>query len=65
MEHGNPALDCLQSYIDALVELGRMDDGRLGLHFFEEWRCLQQNLALLFTFRIHWVRKHEKVGTCT
>jgi len=39
MEHGNPSLDCLQSYIDALVELGRMDDGRLGLDFFEEWRA--------------------------
>jgi hypothetical protein len=39
MEHGNPALDCLQSYVDSLVELGRMDDSRLGLHFFEEWKC--------------------------
>jgi hypothetical protein len=39
MEHGNPALDCLQSYVDSLVELGRMDDARLGLHFFEEWKC--------------------------
>ncbi|CAB9496518.1 transporter [Seminavis robusta] len=38
MEHGNPALDCLQSYIDSLVELGRMDDNRMGIHFFEEWR---------------------------
>lgn len=36
--HGNPASDCLQSYIDSLVELGRMDDQRLGLHFFEEWK---------------------------
>ena len=39
MEHGNPALDCLQSYVDSLVELGRMDDSRLGRHFFEEWKC--------------------------
>jgi len=39
MEYGNPALDTLQSYIDSLVELGRMDDQRLGLHFFEEWRA--------------------------
>jgi hypothetical protein len=38
MQHGNPALDCLQSYIDSLVELGRMDGARLGVHFFEEWR---------------------------
>lgn len=39
LEHGNPALDCLQSYPDSLVELGRMDDARLGLHFFQEWRA--------------------------
>ena len=39
MEYGNPAMDCLQCYIDALVELGRMDDTRLGRHFFEEWRA--------------------------
>ena len=32
-EFGNPALDCLQSYIDSLVELGRLDDSRLGLNF--------------------------------
>jgi hypothetical protein len=38
MEYGSPALDCLQSYIDALVDLGRMDDTRLGRHFFEEYR---------------------------
>mmetsp|Transcript_21118 Transcript_21118/g.44130 ORF Transcript_21118/g.44130 Transcript_21118/m.44130 type:complete len:496 (-) Transcript_21118:4788-6275(-) len=37
MKYGNPALDCLQSFADALVELGRMDDARLGIHFFEEW----------------------------
>ena len=39
MQHGNPALDCLQSFVDALVELGRFDDSRLGVHFFEEWRA--------------------------
>jgi hypothetical protein len=37
LDYGNPALDCLQSIIDALVELGRMDDTRLGKHFFTEW----------------------------
>jgi hypothetical protein len=41
--HGNPATDCLQSLIDSLVELGRMDDQRMGLHFFQEWR---QNVIL-------------------
>jgi hypothetical protein len=39
LQYGNPALDCLQSYYDSLVELGRMDDSRLGVHFFEEWRA--------------------------
>lgn len=39
MQHGNPALDFLQSYIDTLVELGRMDDSRLGIHFFREWKA--------------------------
>lgn len=39
LQYANPALDCLQSYYDSLVELGRMDDSRLGLHFFEEWRA--------------------------
>jgi hypothetical protein len=39
MQHGNPASDCMQSFIDALVELGRMDDGRFGLHFFDEWKA--------------------------
>lgn len=46
MQYGSPALDCLQSYIDSLVELGRMDDTRLGIHFFEEWKAnvlLQSN----------------------
>lgn len=38
MMYGNPALDCLQSYLDALVELGRMDDIRLGVNFFREWK---------------------------
>ena len=38
MEYGSVALDTLQSYIDSLVELGRMDDQRLGVHFFEEWK---------------------------
>jgi len=39
MEYGNPALDFLQSYVDSLCELSRMDDGRLGIHFFEEYRA--------------------------
>lgn len=39
MQFGNPALDCLQSYIDTLVDLGRMDDTRLGVHFFQEWKA--------------------------
>jgi hypothetical protein len=38
MQYGNVALDCLQSYIDSLVEMGRMDDSRLGLHYFQEWK---------------------------
>lgn len=38
MMYGSPALDCLQSYLDSLVELGRMDDNRLGIHFFREWK---------------------------
>ena len=38
MEHGNPGMDCLQSYIDSLVELGRMSDNRLGKQFFLEWK---------------------------
>lgn len=37
-EYSSPALDVLQSYVDALVEMGRMDDGRLGLHFFQEFK---------------------------
>jgi len=38
MMYSNPALDCLQSYLDSLVELGRMDDIRLGVKFFREWK---------------------------
>jgi hypothetical protein len=38
MWHGNSALDTLQSYIDSLVEMGRMDDVRLGRNFWEEWK---------------------------
>jgi hypothetical protein len=43
MQYGNPAIDTLQVYIDALVEMGRMDDTRLGLQFFEEWKTLVQD----------------------
>jgi hypothetical protein len=39
MWHGSAALDALQSYIDSLVEMGRMDDGRLGRRFWEEWKA--------------------------
>ena len=39
MEYGSSGLDLLQSYIDSLVELGRMDDSRLGIHFFQEWKA--------------------------
>lgn len=39
MEFGSPGLDILQCFIDSLVELGRMDDSKLGLHFFEEWKA--------------------------
>jgi hypothetical protein len=35
---GNPATDALQAYIDSLVEMGRMDDTRLGRHFFGEYK---------------------------
>ena len=38
MEYGSPALDVLQAFIDSLVELGRMDDNRIGVHFLEEWK---------------------------
>ena len=44
-EYNTPALDVLQCYIDSLVELSRMDDSRLGLHFFQEWKaCVQAKL---------------------
>lgn len=45
MEYGCPSLDVLQSYIDSLVELGRMDDGRIGIHFFCEWKVNVQLAA--------------------
>ena len=45
MQYGNAALDCLQSYIDTLVDLGRMDDGRLGLNFFQEWKANVQHIS--------------------
>lgn len=44
-EYNTAALDVLQSYIDSLVELSRMDDGRLGLHFFQEWKALVEAKA--------------------
>lgn len=28
----------MQSYVDSLVELGRLDDSRLGLNFWTEWK---------------------------
>ena len=37
-EAGSCALDLLQSYVDSLVEMGRMDDNRLGLQFFAEYK---------------------------
>lgn len=37
VENGNPAVDCLQMFIDALVESGRTGDSRLGVNFFREW----------------------------
>ena len=39
-EYNTAALDVLQAYVDSLVELSRMDDNRLGLHFFQEWKAL-------------------------
>lgn len=38
LKNGNVALDVLQSYLDAMVELGRLDDTRLGLAFWKEWK---------------------------
>ncbi|KAL3792512.1 hypothetical protein HJC23_008434 [Cyclotella cryptica] len=37
IQHGNHAVDCLQLFIDALVESGRAGDNRLGVHSFREW----------------------------
>jgi len=39
MEYGSPSLDVLQCFIDSLVEMGRMDDSKLGAHFFREWKA--------------------------
>lgn len=36
-QFSNPAIDLLQSYIDSLIEMGRMGDARLGRHFFREF----------------------------
>eukprot|EP00550_Attheya_septentrionalis_P008512 CAMPEP_0198287052 /NCGR_PEP_ID=MMETSP1449-20131203/5986_1 /TAXON_ID=420275 /ORGANISM="Attheya septentrionalis, Strain CCMP2084" /LENGTH=515 /DNA_ID=CAMNT_0043984947 /DNA_START=150 /DNA_END=1697 /DNA_ORIENTATION=+ len=52
IESGTPASDLLQNYIDALVELGRMDDEHLGIHFFTEWAhsiCGQKDSNTKFT----------------
>eukprot|EP00531_Pseudo-nitzschia_arenysensis_P012208 CAMPEP_0116123602 /NCGR_PEP_ID=MMETSP0329-20121206/4834_1 /TAXON_ID=697910 /ORGANISM="Pseudo-nitzschia arenysensis, Strain B593" /LENGTH=686 /DNA_ID=CAMNT_0003617525 /DNA_START=133 /DNA_END=2193 /DNA_ORIENTATION=- len=49
---GSCALDLLQSYADALVEMGRMDDNRLGLKFFAEYKAnieLQYKASLPLT----------------
>ena len=37
IENGNHAVECLQMFIDALVESGRAGDSRIGVHFFREW----------------------------
>jgi len=37
IENGNHAVECLQLFIDALVESGRAGDSRMGVHFFREW----------------------------
>ncbi|KAL3826507.1 hypothetical protein ACHAXA_004344 [Cyclostephanos tholiformis] len=37
IEHGNHAVECLQQFIDALVESGRASDTRMGVRFFREW----------------------------
>lgn len=55
-EFNTPALDLLQSYIDSLVELSRMDDARLGLHFFQEWR------ALVIAKDMAWAAAHPNVA---
>ena len=37
IENNNHAVETLQQYIDALIESGRANDGRMGIHFFREW----------------------------
>jgi hypothetical protein len=37
IEGGNHAVECLQQFIDALVESGRAGDTRMGVRFFREW----------------------------
>ncbi|KAL7543048.1 hypothetical protein ACHAWF_007312, partial [Thalassiosira exigua] len=37
IENGNRAVECLQLFVDALVESGRAGDSRLGVRFFREW----------------------------
>jgi len=37
IENGNHAVECLQQFIDALVESGRAGDTRMGVRFFREW----------------------------
>ncbi|KAL9181263.1 hypothetical protein ACHAXT_010068 [Thalassiosira profunda] len=37
IDHSNRAIECLQLFLDALMESGRAGDSRLGVHFFREW----------------------------
>lgn len=37
IENTNHAVECLQLFVDALVESGRAGDDRMGVHFFREW----------------------------
>lgn len=37
IENSNCAVECMQQFIDALVESGRAGDSRMGVHFFREW----------------------------
>eukprot|EP00581_Thalassiosira_minuscula_P017187 CAMPEP_0183721930 /NCGR_PEP_ID=MMETSP0737-20130205/14041_1 /TAXON_ID=385413 /ORGANISM="Thalassiosira miniscula, Strain CCMP1093" /LENGTH=531 /DNA_ID=CAMNT_0025951999 /DNA_START=40 /DNA_END=1635 /DNA_ORIENTATION=- len=37
IENSNHAVECMQQFIDALVESGRAGDTRMGAHFFREW----------------------------
>jgi len=37
IENSNHAVETIQQFIDALVESGRANDTRMGLHFFREW----------------------------